>query len=307
MFRSNWNVADTIVLVVVSLIALSGIGIGLVQSAGHKISPATSYERPAQEPNSTDSARAPVLPTVSNQVQAQSPGSVPDDAYCQAEQGSDTTICRDLKAQEVMAVAAIAQVVLTAVGLLLVFGTLIYTRDASAAARAAVVEAEKATKAAEAAVEETRLVGQAQVRAYVSAMTPTIFDLRPNAKPYILYRPKNTGQTPAHDYRQTTRWCLATDPNTQKLKLKGPVANRGVGVIAAGEHLEQRTDLGVIAQPLYDAIIAKRLFIVFYGVIRYRDVFGKRRRTVFRKYVNVDTLENGCAAVSACRKNNRST
>ena len=80
----------------------------------------------------------------------------------------------DLRAQQSMAVWAfwmfIASglgVLLTGVGVYLIWRTLIYTRDAASHAGEAVVEAKSATKAAQDAVDVTREIGEAQVRAYL--------------------------------------------------------------------------------------------------------------------------------------------
>lgn len=218
--------------------------------------------------------------------------------YQQVQEGN--TVCPDDHvffgdgyAQWLMAILAAAATGASVWAVILLRATLKATRDA--------------VKAADDAVEVTREMGQRQMRAYVHAMSPTIFNLRVGAKPYIRYQPKNAGQTPAHRYRQTTKAELVADPNGHKAKFGGAISKPGLGDIAAGQHLDQRSDLPEMTQPIYDLLISKQAFILFFGVIQYVDVFGRKRRTIFRKFVDVDTLEDGCAATSACKKNNKST
>lgn len=84
---------------------------------------------------------------------------------------------RDLNAQEDMALwakrmtwATGASLLLTFSGLVLIGFTLRHTRRAADYAKEMVLEAGKTTIAAEAAVSETRRIGEAQVRAYVSCV-----------------------------------------------------------------------------------------------------------------------------------------
>jgi len=116
---------------------------------------------------------------------------------------------RELAAQESMAlwafwmfVAAAASAVLTLVGLLLIWRTVVYTKAAAASAEGAVHEARKGTAAAEAAVAETRRIGEAQVRAYLSCygMRTSVDDLDGDLPPDFLQFQiflKNTGLSPA--------------------------------------------------------------------------------------------------------------
>ena len=108
---------------------------------------------------------------------------------------------RDLNAQESMAlwsmwmfIVAAASTVLTAVGIILIWRTLIYTRDAAKSAADAVDEARNATAAAESSVLETRRIGEAQVRAYLSIISGT-FRIADSAV-LIKLNFANTGHSP---------------------------------------------------------------------------------------------------------------
>lgn len=82
---------------------------------------------------------------------------------------------RDLDAQESMALwamamfwATVSTVLLTGVGVVLIYRTLLYTKHAAMHAGEAVTEARNATSAAQDAVVVTREIGEAQARAYPS-------------------------------------------------------------------------------------------------------------------------------------------
>lgn len=112
----------------------------------------------------------------------------------------------DLKAQMDMArwafwmlIATGATVILTGVGVVLIWRTLLYTRQAAVHAGEAVVEAGNATKAAQDAVEETRRIGEAQVRAYLTCVGGEFLVSARLLK--LRLRVKNTGQSPAPECR----------------------------------------------------------------------------------------------------------
>ncbi|MEO3389151.1 hypothetical protein [Mesorhizobium sp. CAU 1741] len=104
----------------------------------------------------------------------------------------------DTLAQWAMAVFSVAATVLTAVGVVLIWRTLVYTRRAAEAAAATVEEAKNATTAAKDAVAETRRIGEAQVRAYLGIEACTLE--RGTGDDFLLkIAVKNSGQSPARD------------------------------------------------------------------------------------------------------------
>jgi hypothetical protein len=109
-----------------------------------------------------------------------------------ARQRQEEREISDLQAQEDMAFwamwmffATLATVFLTAIGVLLIWRTLFYTRRA-------VEEAEKGTSAALDAVAVTRDVGQAQIRCYIHVMEASI-KLGRDGFPVISISVKNFG------------------------------------------------------------------------------------------------------------------
>ena len=124
-----------------------------------------------------------------------------------------------------MAIAAVDLVFITwwqfwlgVAGIILLTGTLIYTRKASIfarvaanAAKDAVAEAKAATKAAEDAVEVTRNIGMAQTRAYV---TITKIHARiSNQAIDVQTSFKNTGDTPTKNLRVSAAGAYRTGNN----------------------------------------------------------------------------------------------
>ncbi len=115
---------------------------------------------------------------------------------------------RDVDAQERMAKWAkwmfwtvFAQTWLTLLGIFLIWRTLLYTRTAAVAARDAVDEAKRATKAAEAGVEETRRIGEAEARAYIGIdlRGGILRDMVHKTRPQLFGSLQNTGHSPAFE------------------------------------------------------------------------------------------------------------
>lgn len=109
----------------------------------------------------------------------------------------------DLRAQQEMArwsywmmVFSGAAVALTGVGVILIWRTLLYTRDAAKAAADAVKEAENATAAARDSVKETKRLGEAQARAYLNITSANCEAYED--KFFVFVKIKNSGPTPAH-------------------------------------------------------------------------------------------------------------
>lgn len=143
----------------------------------------------------------------------------------QAEQRRDNA---DLFAQLQMArwafwmtMAAGASVVLMAVGLVLIGRTMQRIRIAAEYAGAALDEAKRATKAAEDAVTETRRIGEAQTKAYLTIKNVT-FDFSPQTiGPPIArlsFTCHNTGNSPARNVAvRLIAEVFATDNASSKL------------------------------------------------------------------------------------------
>jgi len=117
----------------------------------------------------------------------------------QASRDEENRAKQDLDAQLRMADSAgrmfwvgLAETGITLLGVMLVLATLIYTKRAAEAARDAVSEAEKATKA-------SREIGEAQVRAYLHITSATVDFFNGLDKPAFQAKVVNTGQSPAQN------------------------------------------------------------------------------------------------------------
>lgn len=122
-------------------------------------------------------------------------------------QESEERAARDLQAQvdmawwaAVMSYIAGLSVLVTFAGVLLIKWTLDATREAGGYAEGMLQEAKRATSAAQDTVTETRRIGEAQVRAYLSVNHEVKFsNIEANKRHIMGMTISNTGQTPAYD------------------------------------------------------------------------------------------------------------
>lgn len=193
-----------------------------IPAAGQQQSGGTGKASPGQDPDYSDrliSTLERVESAVRNLVTAD------DRLERQAEQRRGNA---DLYAQLQMArwafwmtVAAGTSVVLIAVGLVLIGRTMRRIRIAAEYAGATLDEAKQTTKAAEDAVAETRRIGEAQTRAYLTVKNVT-FDFSPQTiGPPIArlsFTCHNTGNSPARNVAvRLIAEVFATDHASSKL------------------------------------------------------------------------------------------
>lgn len=200
------------------------------------------------------------------------------------------TTSEDLQAQQEMAlwglwvfIAAAFSAGMTAVGVYLIWQTLLHTRDA-------VTEAKAATKAAQAAVTVTQDVGERQLRAYMSVKGAHATIRTNNVRAVVIA--KNTGQTPALNVRTWTVLVLEPPPFNEDW-LKDPITGR-MYVSDVGADAEQTlhvTHPADIADTVVPAIKAGRLGCWVYGFIWYEDFYGQPRETRFRFVLELDERE----------------
>jgi len=91
----------------------------------------------------------------------------------------------------------------------------------------------------------------------------------------------NKGQTPAYDVKIITKLKILTADEAEKFDFKlRPLADSSITTLGQDESANASVVMEVCPKPDFDEIWAannKRLFI--YGIIEYRDVFGKLRYT----------------------------
>lgn len=176
---------------------------------------------------------------------------------------------QDLRDQDSMAnwafwmfLVGLGEILLTAVGVFLVWRTLIHTRDAAVAARDAVTE--------------TRRIGEAQVRAYLSCASAR-FDIN---EVWVVAVPviKNLGQSPAIDV-QIQGWLGVMSPPKQEgasfVTLLGsiPASGERTATLLWGKKADDPHIMGLV----YD----KSCAISVTCEMTWLDVFGKSHSAIF--------------------------
>lgn len=216
----------------------------------------------------------------------------------------------DLQAQQDMAVwaklmtwATWVGVFLTAVALLLIWRTLHHTRVASQAAVAAVIEAEKT-------VEITRQIGMAQVRAYVAIINAVIHEFAVGKVPFVRVQIKNGGQSPAYGLRAKSQLKIAIPHNAMKIGFGMLNSNRqSVATLNSNATVAIELRFGkVLDHTMLERIKTGQEVIVVGVYVSCRDVFGRRRRTIAKMDLDINSITNdGKGDFRACHKGNRST
>ena len=238
----------------------------------------------------------------------------------QAGLGPEDHELRDLHAQEAMAFwaklmfyAALASVIITAVGVELVRRTLKASREgvrhANSAADAAwktVEQAKLATDAAEETTNITRDIGRRQLRAYVTVDVKKGLILNNGQELRIHIILKNTGQTPAKNVRNCSAECIFQYRPPQGI-IPPPEDNRNFGsesTIAVGDNLIINK---VIALPPVNELIdlqEENHAIHIFGSVFYEDIFDETYRTNFFFWIRnghlIEAIEKGNTDIESC-------
>lgn len=153
--------------------------------------------------DSKSSIGTPVRPPTANKES--------DQHYPNPQEEANYIARLDLSAQQWMNYAAWVMAILTAVGIFLIWRTLIHTRDAARSAQGMLKEAQKTTLAAEKTIEIERDIGQAQTRAYIH-INNAIVKWKEHTgsgygtSPEFTISVTNTGNSPARAFR----WAVQT-------------------------------------------------------------------------------------------------
>lgn len=171
---------------------------------------------------------------------------------------------------------------LTALATLLVWRTVIYTKGV-------LDEAKKATTAANRTVDETRRIGEAQVRAYLSITRAkcTIGE----GKIEIPFRIKNNGQSPAHQIKICAKLCTSNSLNQNGCNW-GEHNDVGAAQLVAPNSEEQTAVVWYIDKFKGDhakAIENSHSAITISVYITWLDVFGKKNSQSFT--LSIDNIE----------------
>lgn len=192
---------------------------------------------------------------------------------------------QNLDAQIVMARSAnrmfyvgLGELVITFAGVMLVLATLLYTKKAAEAARDAVVETEKATKAA-------RDIGEAQVRAYLSVETSAMRILAGTLNCWPKF--KNTGQSPATNIEimvDIRVWpsLPSSSKSYEARDITGKVPPVAAGNSDVASFRVTPSELGA-PDDLFDG---EDVHVSVQGTVRWHDVFGKEQALGLRLVQN---------------------
>ena len=226
----------------------------------------------------------------------------------------------DLQAQRDMAkwamwmfFAAVATTMLTAVGVFLIWRTLLHTRNAAQATERMAFDTTVAVQAAVEANNEMREANEIardtarrQLRAYVGITDFMVTGLMVGGRPFFRAKYENRGQTPALDLI-CRGFLKLTDQRPDKVKFDSMAFDMTSSMLLmpASDGWSELGFNAPLTGPDVARLVAGRRTFVFAGYIVYWDVFGARRITMFRHYLLTNTIQaNGTAKVAAVSRGN---
>jgi hypothetical protein len=203
-----------------------------------------------------------------------------------------------------MVIAALLTFVVTSLGTTLIWRQVKLTRKAVADTGRATIAMERQNKLAE----DT---AQRQLRAYISIEDVEVHDFRIGGSPRFVAIIKNRGQTPAYRVRSVVIVrSSAAGPDSFRIRF-GNVDRVSSSELGPGQgipHWSTKKGAVLEAGDLAEVLTGIKT-VIFAGVVTYNDAFGRRRRTIFRHYMDPSKeldLDNGFAGLILCEKGNRS-
>jgi len=171
----------------------------------------------------------------------------------------------------------------------------------------ALKEARRTADAMTAQVEVSRTAAERQLRAYLSVRNAMAMGIKPERLPTFGIEIKNQGETPAYDVRirSATLWTTES-PERAVVHFTEPSK---MGTMSGGDDRTYRSRTAENAWPpgLYEAVMSEQAVLVYSGVITYRDIFRKVRRTTFMGYMEAHDIVDGSAVLSLTKRGNRSS
>jgi len=187
----------------------------------------------------------------------------------------------------------------TVAGVILIWRTLKYTKDAAIFAKATLGEAENATDAARKTIKVTRKMGKAQVRAYLSCIGGSVSTSTDNrwemAMNLVFF---NTGNSPARKVQYSgVMLVVKRDGGEYQLKHFHQVSPGKIHEIGGRDrrHKQYKMKGGNVYKFSHDLIFQGCEF-VFLGSLKYRDVFKKpitNDFAVFGRFKSVNANSKG--------------
>ena len=308
-----------IILALVGLAAIGGgVGLGLLQQSRYEqeaVHRRTDYARHAADQIRQGCA------SITSPQQARCLASAVDEYALKTRDNQreyDDLVAQRTSAlwASIMGVAALLGMLLSAVGVLLVWTTFqetkqtnqISMRENARSTRralasgnesaAALVIAQRNADAAARQVEVAQDTAKRQLRAYIGVTKFRVAGLTADRIPTFFLEIQNSGQTSANRVRvhTVTAWAPWDEPRVKikfnKIRNVGTVECDGKrGLESGNEHTEWRPEML--------AMVKERKLRLFHaGAIIYRDAFGSTRRTLFFGFVEPTSLgDDGGAAV----------
>ena len=170
----------------------------------------------------------------------------------------------------------------------------------------AAIAATRAAKAAEAAVGVASHTAELQLRAYLSNLESRLDDFRVGSRPCGTVTMINAGQTPAHDVTVKIALALADAPNTDyEINLLGHASKAPLG---PGSKIHPHAwSEGLLSKEDYAGVLAGTKELYLFGEVAYLDIFGKRRETFFRLFLERENACNSDFIWSICAEGNKAT
>ena len=213
----------------------------------------------------------------------------------------------DLYAQRQMAVWALVVAICAAVSIPLSVAGIFFVWRSLALNREAVAAATTANANTLRAIEQEQANAERGIRAYVTPGNISVskFDIGLKSNFRCVF--KNSGQTPAFQFRFLVDLFPVIDPEKSPLRFTNTKWNMQPSIVlAGGEKFERSVEAAqIVTRPVYEGIVGGDVKFMFFGVYSYRDIFGKKRRGVFRTRLDPTTLSETNADFAVCLKNNR--
>ena len=180
----------------------------------------------------------------------------------------------------VIALVSVGALVLSTVGVILIYLTFRQTR---VAARWAGIGARQSRRA----LRHMQTVSSAELRAYVGIEWVTVSGFSVGETPNAEIRTKNFGQTPAHQFDVFCYLALASADRENSLAIPDIKKHTPSSLPPSGSSISYPSLNRAWTQECADAFAAGSLNAYIFGEARYVDAFGQRRTTSFRnKYTN---------------------
>jgi hypothetical protein len=193
---------------------------------------------------------------------------------------------QDLSAQQKAASAALLSALIAFATLILSGFGVWYVKRTLEATLEAVEDTGKATEAMEKQNRIAEDTAKRQLRAYVSTDDEMVVGFYHGGPAIFSAKIHNRGQTPAYDLKV---WSIVTasieNPDTAKIKHRGGFFDQSSAVLGPGQWvIHENGCQGPLNNDSFIGIATGGIYIIFAGIISYKDTFGRRRLSTFKLF-----------------------